>query len=247
MTTPLPTLFDGPWHGTTNGYTSKGCRCDLCLDAVRAYKKRFKSQPITGTEPWHGTVTGYTSRGCRCDLCSDARRAAKKKLKSQPITGSEPWHGTANGYKGRGCRCDSCRDAYNQTRKRELKNRAKKPITGSESWHGTTYGYNARGCRCPDCSLASKIKWTTRKFSLSKEKILQMLQEGQCGICGTKNPTNKRGFCFDHDHSCCSTYPTCGKCVRGMLCPHCNSMLGYALDKPEILKAAIAYLERYSA
>jgi hypothetical protein len=74
-----------------------------------------------------------------------------------------------------------------------------------------------------------------------------MLTNAVCGICGTETPTNKKGFHFDHDHSCCSESPACGNCVRGVLCHKCNAVIGFANDDIEILKAAIAYLERYSA
>jgi hypothetical protein len=49
----------------------------------------------------------------------------------------------------------------------------------------------------------------------------------------------------DHDHTCCSGEITCGKCVRGLLCVRCNTVLGLLRDDPEILRAAIAYLEKF--
>lgn len=57
-----------------------------------------------------------------------------------------------------------------------------------------------------------------------------------CAICGTDNP-GKLDFCADHDHET--------KQKRGILCRKCNTGLGHFNDDPEIIKAAIEYLEHY--
>ena len=63
-------------------------------------------------------------------------------------------------------------------------------------------------------------------------------QNGKCLICKqTPKPDSMgRQFSVDHDHKT-------GK-VRGILCAHCNSLLGHAFDNPEILKSAIKYLSQ---
>lgn len=63
-------------------------------------------------------------------------------------------------------------------------------------------------------------------------------QGGRCGICASAEagPTKNRVFRVDHDHAT-------GK-VRGLLCVHCNSLLGYARDSVPNLVAAIGYLEK---
>ena len=203
--------------------------------------------PTAPDEPWHGTLNGYKHKKCRCDLCKNANRAYvrayAKKVMSQPITGSESWHGTYRGYIDKGCRCDLCKDA----KRAYAKKIRSQPITGSESWHGHSSGYDVRGCRCSECLFAGKIYRASRKFGLSKEKVLQLLRKEKCEICETETSPNKCGFHIDHDHSCCPDKKSCGKCVRGLLCQKCNSVIGFAKDDPEILKAAISYLERYSA
>lgn len=66
--------------------------------------------------------------------------------------------------------------------------------------------------------------------------------QGGCAICGHAEPGAK-GWVVDHDHACCDGDSSCPKCRRGVLCQWCNSMLGYAFDRVETLRAAIAYLD----
>lgn len=60
-------------------------------------------------------------------------------------------------------------------------------------------------------------------------------QGGRCAICGTDDPPTKSGWHVDHCHAT--------NAVRGILCQHCNNMLGMAKDRPEIFERAIAYLK----
>jgi hypothetical protein len=73
--------------------------------------------------------------------------------------------------------------------------------------------------------------------------VLLEKQGGGCGICGSKTPGGRGRFHIDHDHSCCPTEKTCGKCVRGLLCNHCNTKL-YVIENGWA-KKAIEYLERW--
>jgi hypothetical protein len=83
------------------------------------------------------------------------------------------------------------------------------------------------------------------RAGLSAEWLEQ--QGGYCGICKTRDPGGKGSWHIDHDHRCCS-YPEsgavvgCAKCIRGILCYHCNTGLGHFRDDPIRLRAAIAWL-----
>lgn len=84
-----------------------------------------------------------------------------------------------------------------------------------------------------DKALARMHGLTTSDY----ERLLDA-QGGRCAICGTTDPgrRNTSNFAIDHDH-------TTGE-VRGLLCNGCNMGIGHLRDDPEILREAIAYLQR---
>lgn len=80
-----------------------------------------------------------------------------------------------------------------------------------------------------------------RYIGLTRAQVEQMIsdQKGCCPICGTDLlELDPRRVHVDHDHQT-------GK-IRGVLCGHCNTMLGLARENIDTLKAAIAYLEEHS-
>lgn len=74
------------------------------------------------------------------------------------------------------------------------------------------------------------------KYGISLEQRDAMLvsQGNRCAICSTDDPGDYNGWCIDHCHST--------KRVRGILCRHCNLLLGYARDNTQTLSNAIKYL-----
>ena len=78
----------------------------------------------------------------------------------------------------------------------------------------------------PDKYRRSKFKC---KYNITDQKYDQLMAVKRCEICGADGP-----LVVDHCHST-------GE-VRGMICAHCNSGLGYFLDNPNFLTNAIAYL-----
>jgi len=53
-------------------------------------------------------------------------------------------------------------------------------------------------------------------------------------------------LCVDHDHKCCPSKKSCGKCLRGLLCKKCNAALGLYKDNLQIVRNAVTYLEKYA-
>lgn len=78
-------------------------------------------------------------------------------------------------------------------------------------------------------------------YGLSKEdyNLMIVAQGGLCALCG-RTPTES-GFSVDHDHSCCDSPRSCGKCVRSLLCRPCNSLLGI-LENNGMLEKVIRYI-----
>lgn len=87
-------------------------------------------------------------------------------------------------------------------------------------------------------SVASaRHSYYTRKYGITPEEAVAMFeaQGSVCKICKSDTPGSSKNWHVDHCHST-------GK-VRGILCNHCNLMLGYAKDNQQILCAAIEYLQ----
>jgi Recombination endonuclease VII len=88
-------------------------------------------------------------------------------------------------------------------------------------------------------------------FSMTCEEFEALVtkQKGKCANpeCGAIDAPQER-LHVDHDHSCCAGRKTCGKCIRGLLCRRCNTILGMAEDRPELLTGLVRYLnDRHSS
>lgn len=96
----------------------------------------------------------------------------------------------------------------------------------------------------PDLALAGSL----RPYGLTPGRYAELLaaQGGGCAICGSPDPglSHAKRLAVDHNHSCCPGGGSCGRCVRGLLCVPCNTILGQAGDNPDRLLAAAAYLLR---
>jgi hypothetical protein len=68
------------WHGTTNGYSNRKCRCDRCTaantESLRHWRDSSRVRPAA--EVPHGTAGGYQNWGCRCGQCRIAHAEARR-------------------------------------------------------------------------------------------------------------------------------------------------------------------------
>lgn len=129
-----------------------------------------------------------------------------------------------------------------------------------KDWEGfaiNSKGVNNRKSICKSCSNTANVLLTKRRkeenpekvrhdrwvkhlkrsYGLSLEDYTNMLedQNGVCLIC-EKKPEDCRDSKLFVDH-CHTTLDN-----RGLLCYHCNTVLGMAHDKIEILQRCIDYL-----
>jgi hypothetical protein len=81
-----------------------------------------------------------------------------------------------------------------------------------------------------------KVARLKKKYGLSLEvhTIMSFIQDKKCAIC---KEVPSGGLVVDHSH-------TTGK-VRALLCSKCNLALGMFKDSPDLLRAAVRYLERH--
>ncbi|MFA5387338.1 MAG: endonuclease domain-containing protein [Candidatus Paceibacterota bacterium] len=100
-------------------------------------------------------------------------------------------------------------------------------------------------CLIPNCpcsiyarSLCIRHYRMVSRYRLSVPQIIELDAKTECDICGAPRD---EAFAIDHDHGCCPSYGSCGKCVRGVLCRSCNTLLGQA-EKPGWLESATSYL-----
>jgi hypothetical protein len=115
--------------------------------------------------------------------------------------------------------------------------------------------YSKQG-RCKDCHKANNKAWREanperfaemnrshqrrNKYGISNQhfRVLLLVQEGRCAICGRTPEEASPGrpqLVVDHNHDT-------GK-VRGLLCHPCNAGMGLLQDDIDTLEKALAYLK----
>lgn len=118
--------------------------------------------------------------------------------------------------------------------------------------------YTGRNYACKDCHNAAGREWyaalgsngkqwrrmqqVKSNYKLSEYDLWNILdaQDDKCLGCNTAvNEFDN----IDHDHKCCPGTKSCGKCVRGILCPKCNKVLGLVDDSRSTLMRLADYLE----
>lgn len=121
----------------------------------------------------------------------------------------------------------------------------KRPVTAKACQIcGTSYlPTSARQLWCTDCCPDKTAQRRIQRYGISEPALQKMLQRQAhlCAVCGI--PLSRATVVVDHDHACCPVNSmTCGKCIRGLLCNHCNIGLHY-VERPGWLAAALRHTD----
>lgn len=95
-------------------------------------------------------------------------------------------------------------------------------------------------------SQAASVAHVQNTYRITDQQYQALLdaQGGVCAVCQRARGVTRR-LSVDHDHKCCPGPTSCGRCVRGLLCRHCNrDIIGFLRDDPAAFDRAAAYLRR---
>jgi hypothetical protein len=91
------------------------------------------------------------------------------------------------------------------------------------------------------------------RHGLTRQEVAYVLdrQGGRCLLCRTDD-FGAVGPVVDHDHARAALHSHlvgrgCRRCIRGIVCTGCNTMLGAAKDSAALLRAAADFLDRWNA
>src|SRR5262245_41819246 len=214
-----------------NNPTTKRCR--LC----------GATKPI---DYFHRDRTKRDGHDTRCKECLNAIDRAKRNRprikkqadpnatekqctrckKIQPITAFRKRTASFDGL------MPSCKECDNEAKRRYNQRHWAKQLERNAEWRINN----------PERNRALKQRhYLKKKYGLTHDLYQAMLeqQDGKCAICGEAYQHTTSGIGpleVDHDHNTGA--------VRGLLCRGCNTGIGIFGDSIDILRAAIAYLER---
>lgn len=147
--------------------------------------------------------------------------------------------------------CKECHKAYRKERYENRPHVSEKlcstcgEVLSADNFYKDKSHKSGLASKCKDCTKkhinANYDPVRQRHYRLAKNYGITMqeyeemfeLQEGTCAICGDEQDDM---LFVDHDHET-------GE-VRGLLCLHCNSGIGYFGDDVSKLEKAIAYLHK---
>lgn len=80
-----------------------------------------------------------------------------------------------------------------------------------------------------------------KRYGLTPKQYEDLLaeQNGVCAICGGVEELADRRLSVDHNHKTST--------VRGLLCHHCNTLIGHANEDVHLLEHVIIYLKLHEA
>jgi hypothetical protein len=131
---------------------------------------------------------------------------------------------------------------------REANGMAPRPVCitcGNDEPYGSGRTWTAGSCTTCWRQIDQDRRKALISHRVSLARALGWQSNGwKCDLCG--DYVAAKTGAVDHDHTCCPTSKSCGKCVRGYLHNRCNTGIGAFGDSKDWLMQAIDYLDRYS-
>jgi len=199
--------------------------CRICLEgdaAAQATKTCTKCQEEQPVRQFSRSKSGQRQTWCR--TCARAYRRALKKTAPR-LTPQEKT-------------CKVCQTLFSP------EEFYRKPDSPDGLMHVCKTCHKNR-CQTSRTKIIAQASWgpiaahtaTTwmSKYHLTYDQLRELLSKTECEVCGVVFGPDVEGK-IDHHHGT-------GQ-VRGVLCLHCNLLLGHAKDQPAVLKKAVLYLER---
>lgn len=69
-------------HGRYATYLGRGCRCEMCVNAMKEYRSRFDGVELPAGDTRHG-LTGALTYKCKCTVCLTAARSHYKRQREK--------------------------------------------------------------------------------------------------------------------------------------------------------------------
>lgn len=104
--------------------------------------------------------------------------------------------------------------------------------------------------RCESCRAAWNAKrraatqlrsrCAAKGITIEQYQAALASQGDKCAVC--RSEFGLKGPQIDHDHTCCPTQKSCGRCFRGLLCGGCNLGIGSMRENVITIQAAAEYV-----
>jgi hypothetical protein len=180
-----------------------------------------------GDECRYPTVDGLSGYryGCRCSRCSEAKARWRHPSAQCVADGCEALRLKHRRW---------CVEHVPPPRPSLIRSEAKCELCGRvHSWYESTVANIRPEVRdlyrrtCPGCR--NGYMRAIQNHRLDTAWALRLIVARECELCGARfaiSNTGRRYAEVDHNHGHCEGQHSCGACVRGIICPRCNHVLG---------------------
>lgn len=182
--------------------------------------------------PAKSGISAY-SYGCRCSKCRRAKSQANHRARQTGTTREQcAFPGCENLRRRRqGAKfCEEHATSIHYQHRRQHPPEFECPNCGEVSRDRR----NRTNPLCAPCNRKYRgVINSAKRHHVDVDTLVQWIKDPRCQLCeapiylGKRSGSGSGGPHVDHDHRCCGEGNSCGRCVRGMLCPGCNMAIGH--------------------